>query len=37
VGIVLIGIDLLITVGFISGINKGLNAISNIVSMGPLW
>jgi len=37
VGIVLIGIDFLITVGFISGINKGLNAISNIVSMGPLW
>jgi len=36
-GIVLIGIDILITVGFISGINKGLNAISNIVSMGPLW
>jgi len=37
VGIVLIGIDLLITVGFISGIDKGLNAISNIVSTGPLW
>ncbi|MEM0147018.1 MAG: hypothetical protein QXF85_01000 [Candidatus Micrarchaeaceae archaeon] len=36
-GVVLIALDLLITVGFIAGIAKGLNALSGIVSSGPFW
>ncbi len=36
-GIVLIGIDFLVTLGFISGLTKGLNAISGIISSGPIW
>ncbi|MGC8675944.1 MAG: hypothetical protein ACP5T3_00295 [Candidatus Micrarchaeia archaeon] len=36
-GIVLIAIDLLITVGFVAGIAKGLNVMSGIVGGGSFW
>ncbi|MEM3781453.1 MAG: hypothetical protein QXT43_00620 [Candidatus Micrarchaeaceae archaeon] len=36
-GLVLIALDLLILIGFVAGLSKGLNALSGIVGSGPFW
>ena len=36
-GIVLIALDILVTVAFIAGINRGLNAISGAFGVEPFW
>ncbi len=36
-GIVLIGIDMAITLGFAQGLTKGLNSVGKITGAGPFW
>jgi hypothetical protein len=36
-GIVLIGLDLAITVGFAMGLTKGLNSVGRFMAVGPFW
>lgn len=36
-GIVLIGIDMAITIGFAQGLSKGFGSVSRIIGTGPFW
>ena len=36
-GIVLIGIDMAITIGFAQGLSKGFGSVSRIIGSGPFW
>lgn len=36
-GIVLLGLDMAIVIGFSQGLTKGLNSVSRMLSVGPFW